>query len=131
MSSSTKIDNRKKCILILGIGPTQRLQHTLTAENLYSINYTENNKIFCLSLHYNGANEYLFVNDTENVKLKKKEIVGAPLYLGNSSKDFSADNIKITGLNRCIYGFSVDYNATPVDDILDIHKYFMEKNDII
>ena len=29
MSSSTKIDNRKKDFLILGKGPTQRLENTL------------------------------------------------------------------------------------------------------
>ena len=32
MSSSTKIDNRKKDILILGKGPTQGWEHTLSAE---------------------------------------------------------------------------------------------------
>ena len=41
MSSSTNIDNRKKDIWILGKGPTQGLQHTLSAETLYSINFTE------------------------------------------------------------------------------------------
>ena len=41
MSSSTKIDNRKKDILILGKGPTQGLKHTLSAEKIYSINFTE------------------------------------------------------------------------------------------
>ena len=35
MSSSTKIDNRKKDILILGKGPTQGLEHTLSAEKMY------------------------------------------------------------------------------------------------
>ena len=44
MSSSIKIDNRKKDILIFGKGPTQGLEHTLSAEKLYSINFTENNK---------------------------------------------------------------------------------------
>ena len=41
MSSSSKIDNRKKDILILGKGPTQGLEHTLSAEKLYSINFTK------------------------------------------------------------------------------------------
>ena len=41
MSSSTKIDNRKKDILILGKEPTQGLEHTLSAEKLYSINFTK------------------------------------------------------------------------------------------
>ena len=41
MSSSTKIDNRKKDILILGKGRTQGVEHTLSAEKIYSINFTE------------------------------------------------------------------------------------------
>ena len=41
ISLSTKIDNRKKDILILGKGPTQGLEHTLSAEKMYSINFTE------------------------------------------------------------------------------------------
>ena len=49
MSSSTKIDNRKKDILILGKGPTQGLEHTMSAEKICSINFTENNKKLCLS----------------------------------------------------------------------------------
>ena len=65
MSSSTKTDNRKKDVLIIGKGPAQGLKHTLSAEKMYSINFTENNKKFCLSLHYNGANSYLFVNGRE------------------------------------------------------------------
>ena len=100
MSSSVHIDNKKKDILILGKGPTQGLEHTLTAEKMYSINFTEKNKRFCLSLHYNGASSYLFVNGTEIYKFKAKdsEIVAAPLCLGNISKDWSIDNIKKTRL---------------------------------
>ena len=41
MSSSTKIDNRKKDILILGKDPTQGLEHTLSVEKIYSINFTK------------------------------------------------------------------------------------------
>ena len=98
MSSSMKIDNRKKDILILGKGPTQGLEHTLSKEKMYSINFTVTGKKFCLSLHYNGANSYLFVNGTEIYKFKAKdsEIVATPLCLGNISKDWSVDNIKKT-----------------------------------
>ena len=79
-----KIDDRKKDILILRKGPTQGLEHALSAEKMYSINFIEQNKKFCLSLHYNGANSYLFVNGTEITKLKAKdsEIVATPLCLG-------------------------------------------------
>ena len=41
MSSFSHIDNKKKDILILGKGPAQGLEHTLTAEKLYSINFTK------------------------------------------------------------------------------------------
>ena len=133
MSFSTHIDNKKRVILVLGISPTQGLEHTLTAEKMYSINFTVTKKIFCLSLHYNAANSYLFVNGTEIFKFKAKdpEIVATPLCLGNISKDWSVDNMKTTGFNGYVYDFSVDYDATVVDDIKDIHKYLMKKNDIV
>ena len=91
MSSSPHIDNKKKDILIYGKGPTQGLEHTLTAEKTCSINFTVTKTKFRLSLHYNGANSYLFVNDTEIYKFKAKdsEIVAAPLCQGNISKDWS------------------------------------------
>ena len=73
MSSSTHIDNKKKDILVLGMGPTQGLEHTLTAEKMYSINFTAANIKFCLSLHYNGTNSYLFVNGTDIYKFKEKD----------------------------------------------------------
>ena len=132
MSSSTKIDNRKKDILILGKGPTQGLEHTLIAEKMYLINFTATGKKFCLSLHYHGANSYLFVNGTEIIKFKAKdpEIVATPLCSGNISKDWSVD-MKKTGLNGYVYDSRVDYDAIAVDDILDIHSYLMKKNDIV
>ena len=65
MSTSIHIDNKKKDILVIGRGPTQGLESTLTAEKMYSINFTVTKKKFCLSLHYNGGNSYLFVNGTE------------------------------------------------------------------
>ena len=71
MSSSPHIDNKKKDILILGRGPTQGLEHTLTAEKIYSINFTVTKKLFCLSFHYNGANSYLsMVPKVINLKQK-------------------------------------------------------------
>ena len=83
MSSSAKIDNRKKDILILGKGLTQGLERMLSAEKLYSINFTKKNRKFCLSLHYKGANSYLFVNRTEVIKANDSEILAYSLFLGN------------------------------------------------
>ena len=84
MTSSAHIDNKKKNILVLGRGTTQGLEHTLTAEKMYPINFTVTNKKFCLSLHYKGENSYLFVNDTEIYKFKGKdsEILVGPICLG-------------------------------------------------
>ena len=120
MNSYIPIDNKGKDILILGRGPAEVLgEHSLTAEKMYSINFTLTKKKLCLSFHYNGANSYLFVNGTEVIKFKAKdsEIVANPLCLGNISKDWSTDNMKRTGFNGYVYDFSVDYDAT------DINKY--------
>ena len=84
-------------------------------------------------MHYNGANSYLFVNGTEIIKFKAKdsETTAYPLCLGNISKEWSADNMKKTGLKGYVYDFSVDYDAIAVSDILDIHKCLMKKNKMI
>ena len=111
-SSSVHIDNKKKDILNLGKGPVDSLYDTtLTTEKEYSIDFTEQQKKFCLSLHYNGINSYIFFNGVEIYKAKDFEINAAPLCFDNLSKDFS--------------DFSFDYFSTDVDDILDIHKYLI------
>ena len=56
MSFSAHVDSKKKDILVLGIDSTQGLEHTLTAEKMYSINNCDKKE----SLHYNGANSYFF-----------------------------------------------------------------------
>ena len=133
MSSSARIDNKKKDILVLIKRPTQGLEHTLTAAKMYSINFTVIKKKLCLSLHYNRANSYLFVNGTEIYKFKAKdsEIVASPLCLGNISKDWSADNMKKTGFTGYVYDFIFDHDAITVDDIKDVHNYLMRKIDIV
>ena len=80
VSSFVHVDNKKKYILILGEGRTRGLDDkTLTVEKKYSINFIECNKKFCLSLHYNGANSYLFVNGAEIYKVKTKDSETIPL----------------------------------------------------
>ena len=124
----------KKDILILGKDPTQGLgEHSLTAEKMYSINFSATGKRFCLSLHYNGANSYLFVNGTEMIKFKAKdsELTLTILCLGNISNDFSVSNMTKTGLCGTVYEFSVAYGAISVVNILNIHKYLTKKHDIV
>ena len=101
-------------------------------KNVFNWFYWKDKK-FCLSLHYNRANSYLFVNGKEIHKFKANffEIVATPLCLGNILKDWSVDNVKKTRLNWYFYLFSVDYVTITVDDILDIHNYLIKKNDIV
>ena len=133
MSSSIHVDNKNKNILILGVGPTQGLEHTLTPEKMYSINFAITKKKFCLSLHYNGVNSYLFVNGTEIYKFKAKEsdiLLGSRCF-ENISKNWSVDNMKRTGFTGNVYyDFSFDYRITSVDDIKGIHKYLMKENNM-
>ena len=98
-----------------------------------SSNFTVTKKKFCLSLHYNGANSYLFVNGTEIYKFtaKDSQIIATPLCLGKISKDWSADNMRKTGFNGYGSDFSVGYDPISVDDIKDIHKYLMKTNDFV
>ena len=65
MSSSVYFDNEKKDILFLGKGPTQGLDQS-------SVNFFVTRNKFCVSLHYNGANSYLFVNGTRIIRFKAK-----------------------------------------------------------
>ena len=99
---------------------------------MYSINFSEDIKKFCLSLYFNGTDRYLFVNGREIYRFKAKdsEIVKTPICLGNISKDFSKNNMLLTAVRAYVYDFSVDYRALASDKILDIHKYLMEKNNI-
>ena len=60
-------------------------------------------------------------------KAKDSEIVASPLCLGNISKDWSTDNMKKIGFNGYAYDFILDYDATDIDDIKDIHKYLIKK----
>ena len=84
-------------------------------------------------MHYNGANSHIFASGTKSFKFRAKdsEIVATPLCLQNISEDWSVDNLKKTGFHGYVYNFSVDYEATDVDDIWDIHNYLMKKNDIM
>ena len=129
MSLSVHINNEGKDILILGKGPTKELNHNLAAEIQYSINFTRPDIKFCVSLHFNDGNSFLFVNATKiyQFKAKDSEIKKYPLCLGNISKDFTANNMKYSGLNRYISEFSVDYNIIDANNIIGIHKYMMKK----
>ena len=68
---------------------------------MYSANFTEYGKKFCLRLHYNGDNSYLFVNAKEIVKFKAKDSENVPYPL-------------------CLTGISEDFSSTMQHDYMDI-----------
>ena len=112
LSNYVHANNKVNNILVLGKGFIQGINDTaIYAEKMYSTNFTVNNKTFCLSLHYNGDNSYLFVNGKEIHKFKAKdsETVPYPLYLGCLSKDFEVGYMRASGLIEYVYDFSVDY----------------------
>ena len=73
MTNSKHTINKTKDVLVLGHGLIQKIDDTtIYAEKMWSPNFTVANKKFCLHLHYNGDDSYLFVNDKEVIKLSWK-----------------------------------------------------------
>ena len=70
MSFFAHIDNKKKDIIVLGKEPTQGLEHTLSAQKIYTINFTVTKKELFLSLYYNAANSYLFLMVQKFINVK-------------------------------------------------------------
>ena len=134
MSNSRHATNETQSVLVLSHRLIQKINDTtIYAEKMYSPNFTVDNKIFCLSLHYSGDNSYLFVNSKKVTKFKAKnsELIKHRMCLGGLSKDYDRDSRQNTGLYGNVYDFSVDYSAISNDKIHDIHAYLMRKNGLI
>ena len=120
-SSSSHSDNLKNNFSILSESLTYSINGSLgSPRKKYSINFTKENTQFCLSLHYNDDNSYLFVN----------VIFSTPFCLRSISNEFSANESKEVSFNGNVYDFSVDYSSIDKSNILSIHKYLMAKNNI-
>ena len=111
---------------------------------MYSPNFSVENKIFVLSLHYNGDNSYLFVNGEKVTQFKANNyVIGGTntriITLGSLSRSYPFDannrlsekNINDTKMYRNIYDFSVDYSSICNNNILKIHKYLMKNDGIV
>ena len=92
-------------------------------ENKFSINFSKVNTKFCLSLHYNTDNSYLFVNGKETFKFKAdNKNVNFPTQFcqGSISNGFSAvESIEVC-LNGNVYDFPGDYNSIDKSDMLKV-----------
>ena len=101
----------------------------LTAEAIYSNNFTQPNKRFVLRLYYNVSHFFLFVDAPKMCQSKAKEskIKNYAQCLSNILRDFTIDNMKKSGLKEIVNFFSVDFNPIDANNILDIHKYIWWK----
>ena len=115
-------------ILILGKSSVQINNTTIQAKSELQTNCTLPPK-FILSVHFNGHDSYLFVNNIQQYKFRAKdsEIKTRTLCLGGFSNDSSLSDF--TTISK-IYHFSVDYQLATTDKIQKIHKYLMKKHNI-
>ena len=133
-SSLAHANNKANNIYVMGDLFVQGINDTtLYAEKVYSQNFTQPSKKFVLSLHYNGDDNYLFVNGKQELKFKCKteNLVKEKLCIGNFSDQWTASESEKTGLYGNIYDFVVDYKSiNGVKPIYDMHRYLMTKHSI-
>ena len=135
-SSLVHENNKANNIYVMGGLFVQGINDTtLYVEKIYSQNFTQPNKTFVLSLHYNYDNDsYLFVNGKQELKFKAKarQLLMEKLCIGNLSDDWTTSESEKTGLYGNIYDFIADYKkVADVKAIYDMHRYLMLKHDII
>ena len=95
LSNSVHTTNQTQNILILGHGLNQKVNNTtIYAEKMYQPNFSAENKTFCLSIHYNGDNSYLFVDGKEVTKFKVKDFKNKANQLALGS--ISTSDIEVT-----------------------------------
>ena len=135
MSFSKHANNKRNNIYVMGKDYVQRINDTtIYTEKLYYRNFTDLGKKFVLSLHYNGKNSYLHVNDNQELKFKAKtdQLIKETLCLGNLSDQWTTSESEKTGLHQKIYDFVVDYEQiTGTTKILDMHRYLINKHSVI
>ena len=132
----THANNKANNIFIMGDGFVQGINNTtLYAEKIYSQNFTQPNKKFIISFHYNDNDNdsYLFVNGKQELKFKCKtdQLVKEKLCIGNLSDQWTTSESEKTGLYGNIYDFVVDSEEIiGVKTIYDMHRYLMIKHNI-
>ena len=134
-NSLTHANNIANNIFVMGDGFVQGINDTtLYAEKIYSQNFTQPNKKFVLSLHYDDNDSYLFINGKQELKFKVKSnpvLIAKRLCIGNLSAQWTISESEKTGLYGNIYDFVVDYKGVKsVKYIYDMHRYLMIKYNI-
>ena len=135
VSSLTHANNKANNIFVMGDGFVQGINDTtLYAEKIYSQNFTQPNKKFVLSLHYDNNDSYLYINGKQELKFKSKPnpiLIEKRLCIGNLSAQWKTSESEKTGLYGNIYDFVVDYKGVKsVKYINDMHRYLMIKHNV-
>ena len=134
-SSLVHVNNKANNIFIMGDGFVQGINDmTLYAEKIYSQNFTQPNKTFVLSLHYNDNDSHLFINGKQELKFKSKsdKLIKEKLCIGNLSSQWTTSDSEKTGLYGNIYDFIVNYKqVTDVKFIYDMHRYLMKNMTLV
>ena len=131
----THANNKENNIFVMGDGFVQGINDTtLYAEKIYSQNFTQPNKKFVLSLHYDNNDSYLFINGKQELKFKAKPnliLIEKRLCIGHLSAQWTTSESEKTWLYGNIYDFVVDYKGVKsVKYIYDMHRYLMIKHNI-
>ena len=133
-TSSSHTDNIKNDFLVLGEGDTLGINGNFGApEKKSNINFRKAKTKFCLSLHCNRDNSYLFVNGKEIYKFNtsnNNNNFSSQFRLGSISNKFGEIYSKEVPFKGNVFDFSVDYDATDKSNISNIHRYLMIKNSI-
>ena len=111
MPGSIHESNKTRNFLVLGKGLIQLIENTtIYAEKTYSPNFSAENKIFALSLHYNGDNSFLFVIGQKVTQFKVKDdlfnnarvltigTLTVPVYPSGANNRLSPKNVNDTKL---------------------------------
>ena len=120
--------NRANHIYVMGKEFVQGINDTtIYAEKNFYRNFTDPGKKIMLSLHYNGANSYLFVNGRQELKFKTK----TDQLVRNLSDQWTTSESEKTRLYGNIHDFVVDYEQiVDVKAIYDMYRYLMAKHNI-
>ena len=124
LSSSKHNENKKNHVLILGIAAVKINDTTIQLEDKLKTNCTIPYKKFILSVHYNGDNSSLFVNNVQQYRFKAadSQIKANKLYLGGSQENY------YYSAHCHVYHSSVDYQPATTNKIQKIHKYSIHKH---
>ena len=121
VSSSTHNTNKLNNVYMLGKDFDQGLDATtIIADKMFKTDPSVFEKMYVMSIHYNGTEFYFFINGTQEVKFTAASNLGKnQFYVGNISDEFSIENMQETGLCGNVYDVSVDYWPHSISKIYD------------